>query len=64
MPIPKAIADATFTISGVPIKCYVLDDGRRIIDTDDFAVLMDRMADSSATIDGGDLDEFTKWLKE
>ena len=63
MSIPKAISAATFTIFGVPIKCYVLDNGQRIIDAADFAALMDRMADSSGFLNSDDLDGFTEWAR-
>lgn len=59
---PKAIAESAFTIFGVCAKCYVLDDGRRIIGVDDFQALMDRMADTRATLDGDDLDGFSAWM--
>lgn len=33
--LPKAVWEGSFTMFGVPLRCYVLDDGRRIIDADD-----------------------------
>jgi hypothetical protein len=38
--IPQAIAESEMELLGVKVKTYVLDDGRRIIDADDFHKLM------------------------
>lgn len=32
--LPNAIFEDSFTIAGIEIKAYVLDDGRRILDMD------------------------------
>lgn len=34
--IPHAVAGATITLAGIECKTYVLDDGRRVIDSRDF----------------------------
>ena len=61
---PRAVWEGTFTLMGVPLRCYTLADGRRIINADDVAALFEHMG-------GGDdidpqalqmeLDEFSKW---
>ena len=60
--LPRVVWEGTFTIFGAPIKCYVLDDGRRIIDADGLRESMERH-DAGAAIDERKNDEFLKWLK-
>lgn len=57
---PKAIWEGEFKIFGKRLRCYVLDNGQRIIDAKDMESLF---------YDGGDindtagLEDFTKWQK-
>lgn len=40
--IPEAISETIFTLAGIKIRCYVLDDGVRVVNGDDleaFAVM-------------------------
>ena len=39
-PVPNAISESTFTLIGVTVRCYVLSDGRRVVNVDDFNALM------------------------
>jgi hypothetical protein len=43
--LPKAVAENTMTMLGVTLRCYVLDDGRRVFNQEDcerfFAILFD-----------------------
>lgn len=39
--LPNAIFERSFTICGIEIKTYVLDDGRRILDMDGTNKLLD-----------------------
>ncbi len=63
MNLPKSIWEGSFKVFGVELKCHVLDDGRRIIEADSVADLLDAMG-SVDPIDIGDLDNFVKWQKE
>jgi hypothetical protein len=38
--IPNAVSEGVQEIMGVKLRTYVLDDGRRIIDADDFHKLL------------------------
>lgn len=63
--LPKAIAESQFTILGVTLKCYVLDDGQRIIDAEDIEELFEAMAyprtiEQSAEMTA-ELAKFTQW---
>ncbi len=61
MKTPKAIWQGSFTILGVKLRCYVLDDGRRVINADDIAKLFGE--DHLGTDQKGDLDAFAKWQR-
>jgi len=47
--IPKAIWEGVFPVFGVPLRCYVLDNGQRIINADD----MDRLFEFMGTEECG-----------
>lgn len=38
-PVPYALADDALEISGVRLRCYVLNDGRRVINAEDVDAL-------------------------
>jgi hypothetical protein len=59
--IPKAVWEGTFTVFGVELKCYILDNGQRIIDTECMDKLLKVMNDPDVNAEPGDIDEFTKW---
>lgn len=62
--LPAAIAEASFNLFGVPLRCYVLDNGQRIVDADDVAALFDAMANGDGSEPSNDgLDKLAKWLK-
>ena len=64
MPVPKTTHEAVFTIFGVPLRCYRLDNGQAIINADDFHALLEAMANEDAiTVDheGEDMIAFAKW---
>ena len=59
---PKAVWQGTFTIFGMELRCYVLEDGRRVINAEDVAKLFDE--DHPVETDQkGDLDAFAKWQR-
>lgn len=59
---PVAVAEATFRLFGVDLRCYVLDNGQRIINADDVAKLF-AVRDADAAADSGDLADFAAWQK-
>lgn len=62
MTIPHAIAEAAFTILGVRVRCYVLDDGSRILNAEDVGELFATMAsDGRPSLDDDELQRFVAW---
>lgn len=56
----KAVSESTFQLFGVAVKCYVLDDGTRVIDRHSLQAVMNAMA-NGAPLDMEDLRKFSKW---
>lgn len=61
--IPSAIWEGKFRLFGVEAKCYVLSDGRRIIDADDFHAIFEAMA-NGAEIMEGEMESFVRWQQD
>ena len=61
--IPTAIWEGSFTIAGVKMRCYVLDNGQRIINADDVAAFFNGDALDTAQADRNDMDELAAWLR-
>lgn len=40
VPTPRAIASSEISISGLVMRCYVLDNGERLIDEDSFVAFL------------------------
>jgi hypothetical protein len=63
--LPKAIAESQFTLFGVTLKCYVLDNGERIIDAKDMENLFEAMQYANALDDvvavNEELEKFARW---
>ncbi len=57
--LPKAIWSGSFDVGEVTVRCHVLDDGRRIIETDSIENLF-RQAPAT---NYHDLDDFARWLR-
>jgi hypothetical protein len=57
--IPKAVWEGSFRIYGVEVKCYVLDDGRRIIDANSMWELLN--SNNSESV--GELKELHLWMQ-
>jgi hypothetical protein len=57
----KAVWEGSFTIGGHILRCYVLEDGTRIIDADD----LDKFFLKGSTIEHDDpgITELAKWSK-
>ncbi len=62
---PKAIWEGVIVVAGLSLKCFVLDDGRRIIDADSLARFMEWMASDqeNKTTDRNDFIEMVKFCR-
>lgn len=59
--IQTAIAEDTFFLFGVRVRCYVLDDGRRIVNADDLAAMFESMA--TGDHDSAQVEAFVRWQR-
>ena len=61
--LPRAVWAGTFKFFGIDLRCYVLEDGRRIIDAGDMSKMYD--ADMAGVDEGDDSqrEAFVAWLK-
>ena len=59
---PVAKLEGEFDLFGVKVKCYVLEDGRRLINAEDIKRLFETMGDSQE-IDEQEIMKFAKWCK-
>lgn len=57
--LPKAISESVLTIGGMRLRCYVLDDGRRIFDADDFNAFIDELGHLS--LDGEEVKKLAEF---
>jgi len=61
-PEPVAVWRGTFTLYGVALRCYTLDDGRRVVDADDLhRLFIARAAEPERPYPPGDVIAFTAW---
>lgn len=56
---PQAVWRGEFRLFGIMVRCYVLDDGRQIIESASMVELLRAMEDG--TLDPGDLEAFARW---
>jgi hypothetical protein len=61
--LPRAVWEGTFKFFGIDLRCYVLEDGRRIIDADDLGKMYE--ADIAGVDEGDEVQKqaFLAWLK-
>ena len=59
-PLPRAIRESTFTLYGVRVRCYVLDDGQRIVDASDFEQVIIAIS-AGVPHPSGDVVAFALW---
>lgn len=57
---PIAVWAGVFTVYGVDIHCYVLDDGRRVFDAGD----IERFFAESDPTKAGTLEDMARWIRE
>ena len=61
--IPQAIRESSFTLSGVPIRCYVLDNGQRILNADDVHALFRAWESGAEILDHEEMQIFQRWMR-
>ena len=63
--IPMVVWEGAFVLFGVKVRCYVLDDGQRIMNADDTSRLFERMGDKDCPqLSASDVLAFGKWHAE
>jgi hypothetical protein len=58
---PVAVWSGEFLLSGVILHCYMLDDGQRIIDADDFAALLKAWGEGAKLPSPAEAEAFGRW---
>lgn len=62
--IPHSVWRGSFRLLGLDIRCHVLSDGRRVVESDSFQGLLDAMADEfPSAVDADEMERFAKWLR-
>ena len=61
--IPDSVWEGTFRLFGVDVRCHILSDGRRVIESESMRDLFEAMegegdVDAMAALDG-----FVRWVK-
>ncbi len=63
---PKAVWSGSFSLFGAEVKCHVLDDGRRVIESDSMGDLLNAMAvydvPDEETVQR-EIDAIARWLR-
>ena len=59
--LPKATWEGEFTIAGITLHCYVLDNGQRIVNAEDIDRLIDGVT-APLEANRDDLDRFARWM--
>lgn len=62
-PVPQAVSEATFTLFGVTLRCYVLDNGQRVIHSDDVYAFIDALAYGDGSNPNDSMESLARWLK-
>ena len=61
--IPKAIWEGKVSICGITLRCYVLDDHRRIFNADDVAKFFQVIGDGGLMPTEQEAMKLVKWIK-
>lgn len=61
--IPTAVWTGTFTLFGVDVRCSVLDNGQRVVHSEDVHRMFIAMADESRDYGPGDIEAFSRWQR-
>lgn len=60
---PNIVWFGVIRLFGLKVKCYTLDDGRRMVDQDDLNRLLEALADGKANADDSDFVAFERWQR-
>jgi len=64
MVTPKALWEGKLNLGIIELRCYVLDDGQRIIDSEDFARMFALMQDGTFTITDSQAETLARFIKD
>ena len=59
---PASVWQGEMTLLGVTLRLRVLDDGKRIVEAEDMAALLEAM-EHGAHADGDEMAAFARWLR-
>jgi UDP-N-acetyl-D-mannosaminuronate dehydrogenase len=62
--LPKSVASNIIHIAGLPLRCYVLDNGMRVIDADDAERFFKMLETGEAEITAEQADELARFIKQ
>lgn len=60
--IPVSVWQGEMTLLGVTLRLHVLDDGKRIVEAEDMAALLEAM-EHGGPADGDEMAAFARWLR-
>lgn len=61
--IPKSVSEDTISIAGVPLKCFVLDNGMRVIEKGSMDNFCELLFAGKLSLTNDDLNEFRRWYQ-
>lgn len=59
--MPRALREDAFTLFGVRMRCYILDNGQRVIHADDLDELMAVVGAGTTVTDEDEMARFLAW---
>jgi hypothetical protein len=62
--VPTAIWSGSFMLGGVEMRCHVLDNGQRVIESESVGALFEAMARPDFSFAGGEVDALARWQKD
>ena len=60
--IPQAVWEGKIKAGSIELRCYVLDDGQRIIDSEDFEKLFTSIQDGTFTLTDGEAATLARFI--
>jgi len=61
--VPTAIWSGSFMLGGVEMRCHVLDNGERIIESESFVALFEAMVRPYFSFADSEVDAFARWQR-
>lgn len=62
--LPTVVSEATFTVGGIQVRCYVLTNGQRVINADDFESLMEFLHSGQTVVEVEEYEKLQRWYRE